>query len=91
MSMKGIIKYVLCTIGVVIGAILLILLGFNFAANCKCKLDTCTVERSESERRSGWKPLASDLGDAAAAGGCVNRVEELIKQFLRGAAKSFRS
>ena len=54
-------------------------------ANCKCKLDTCTVELSESERRSGWKPLASVLGDAAAAGGCVNRVEELIKQFLRGA------
>ena len=22
-------------------------------ANCKCKLDTCTVELSESERRSG--------------------------------------
>ena len=54
-------------------------------ANCKCKLDTCTVELSESERRSGWKPLASVLGDAAAAFGCVNRVEELIKQFLRGA------
>ena len=35
MSMKGIIKYVLCTIGVVIGAILLILLCFNFAINCK--------------------------------------------------------
>lgn len=33
--MKGIIKYVLCTIGVVIGAILLILLCFNFATNCK--------------------------------------------------------
>ena len=49
------------------------------SANCKCKLDTCTVELSESERRSGWKPLASVLGDAAAAGGCVNRVEELIK------------
>ena len=55
------------------------------SANCKCKSDTCTVELSESERRSGWKPLASVLGDAAAAGGCVNRVEELIKQFLRGA------
>ena len=54
-------------------------------ANCKCKLDTCTVELSESERRSGWKPLASVLGDAAAAFGCVNRVEELVKQFLRGA------
>ena len=53
-------------------------------ANCKCKLDTCTVELSESERRSGWKPLASVLGDAAAAFGCVNRVEELVKQFLRG-------
>ena len=35
MSMKGIIKYVLCTIGVVIGAILLILLCFNFAITCK--------------------------------------------------------
>ena len=56
-----------------------------FDANCKCKLDTCTVELSESERRSGWKPLASVLGDAAAAFGCVNRVEELVKQFLRGA------
>ena len=55
------------------------------SANCKCKLDTCTVELSESERRSGWKPLASVLGDAAAAFGCVNRVEELVKQFLRGA------
>ena len=54
-------------------------------ANCKCKLDTCTVELSESERRSGWKPLASVLGDAAAAFGCVNRVEELVKQLLRGA------
>lgn len=54
-------------------------------ANCKCKLDTCTVELSESERRSGWKPLASVLGDAAAAFGCINRVEELVKQFLRGA------
>ena len=54
-------------------------------ANCKCKLDKCTVELSESERRSGWKPLASVLGDAAAAFGCVNRVEELVKQFLRGA------
>ena len=54
-------------------------------ANCKCKLDTCTVELSESERRSGWKPQASVLGDAAAAFGCVNRVEELVKQFLRGA------
>ena len=54
-------------------------------ANCKCKLDTCTVELSESERRSGWKPLASVLGDAAAAFSCVNRVEELVKQFLRGA------
>ena len=58
-------------------------------ANCKCKLDACTVELSESERRSGWKPLASVLGDAAAAFGCVNRVEELIKQFLRGAAINF--
>ena len=57
----------------------------NYSANCKCKLDTCTVELSESERRSGWKPLASVLGDAAAAFGCVNRVEELVKQFLRGA------
>lgn len=57
----------------------------NLFANCKCKLDTCTVELSESERRSGWKPLASVLGDAAAAFGCVNRVEELVKQFLRGA------
>ena len=62
---------------------------FNFFliflfANCKCKLDTCTVELSESERRSGWKPLASVLGDAAAAFSCVNRVEELVKQFLRG-------
>ena len=54
-------------------------------ANCKYKLDTCTVELSESERRSGWKPLASVLGDAAAAFGCVNRVEELVKQLLRGA------
>ena len=54
-------------------------------ANCKCKLDTYTVEISYSEHRSGWKPRASVLGDAAAAGGCVNRVEELIKQFLRGA------
>ena len=54
-------------------------------ANCKCKLDTCTVELSESERRSGWKPQASVLGDAAAAFGCVNRVEELVKQLLRGA------
>ena len=54
-------------------------------ANCKCKLDTCTVELRESERRSGWKPQASVLGDAAAAFGCVNRVEELVKQFLRGA------
>ena len=54
-------------------------------ANCKCKLDTCMVELSESERRSGWKLLASVLGDAAAAFGCVNRVEELVKQFLRGA------
>ena len=53
-------------------------------ANCKCKLDTCTVELSESEHRSGWKPLASVLGDAAAAFSCVNRVEELVKQFLRG-------
>ena len=43
-------------------------------------MDTCTVELSESERRSGWKPLASVLGDAAAAFGCVNRVEELVKQ-----------
>ena len=60
-------------------------LCYNVFANCKCKLDTCTVELSESERRSGWKPLASVLGDAAAAGGCVNRVEELVKQFLRGA------
>ena len=30
-------------------------------ANCKCKLDTYTVEVSESERRSGWKPAASPL------------------------------
>ena len=45
-------------------------------------MDTCTVELSESERRSGWKLLASVLGDAAAAFGCVNRVEELVKQFL---------
>ena len=45
----------------------------------------CTVEIRESERRSGWEPLASILGDAAAAIGCVNRVEELVKQFLRGA------
>ncbi len=59
--------------------------GINYpSANCKCKLDTCTVELSESERRSGWKPQASVLGDAAAAVGCVNRVEELVKQFLRG-------
>ena len=29
--------------------------------------------------------MASVLGDAAAAFGCVNRVEKLIKQFLRGA------
>ena len=57
---------------------------FDSFANCKCKLDTCTVELSESEHRSGWKPLASVLGDAAAAFGCVNRVEELVKQFLRG-------
>lgn len=57
-------------------------LFFNLfgGANCKCKLDTCTVELSESERRSGWKPLASVLGDAAAAFGCVNRVEELVNQ-----------
>ena len=47
-------------------------------------MDTCTVELSSSERRSGWKPQASVLGDAAAAFGCVNRVEELVKQFLRG-------
>ena len=47
-------------------------------------MDTCTVELSSSERRSGWKPLTSVLGDAAAAFGCVNRVEELVKQFLRG-------
>ena len=59
--------------------------SFIICANCKCKLDTCTVELSESERRSGWKPLASVLGDAAAAFGCVNRVEELVKQLLRGA------
>ena len=58
-------------------------------ANCKCKLDTCTVELSESERRSGWKPLASVLGDAGAAFGCVNRVEELVKQFLRGTIAQF--
>ena len=58
--------------------------GINYpSANCKCKLDTCTVELSESEHRSGWKPLASVLGDAAAAFGCVNRVEELVKQLLR--------
>ena len=48
-------------------------------------MDSCTVELSESERRPGWKPLASVLADAAAAFGCVNRVEELVKQFLRGA------
>ena len=41
----------------------------NLVANCKCKLDTCTVELSESERRSGWKPLASVLGDGALAAG----------------------
>ena len=58
-------------------------------ANCKCKLDTCTVEQSESERWSGWRPLASILGDAAAAFGCVNRVEELVKQFLRGTVAQF--
>lgn len=63
----------------------MIVLSCIIFANCKCKLDTCTVELSESERRSGWKPLASVLGDAAAAFGCVNRVEELVKQFLRGA------
>ena len=34
---------------------------FDSFANCKCKLDTCTVELSESEHRSGWKPLASVL------------------------------
>ena len=33
-------------------------------ANCKCKLDTCTVEISSSEHRSGWKPLASVLSDS---------------------------
>lgn len=59
------------------------------SANCKCKLDTCTVEQSESERWSGWRPLASILGDAAAAFGCVNRVEELVKQFLRGTVAQF--
>lgn len=58
-------------------------------ANCKCKLNTCTVELSESERRSGWKPLAFILGDAAAAFGCVNRVEELVKQFLRSTVAQF--
>ena len=58
----------------------------KYNANCKCKLDTCTVELSKSERRSGWKPQASVLGDAAAAFGCVNRVEELVKQFFRGSA-----
>ena len=47
-------------------------------------MDTCTVKLSSSERRSGWKPLASVLGNAAAAFGCVNRAEELVKQFLRG-------
>ena len=66
-------------------SVFLLLLYQIYDANCKCKLDTCTVELSESERRSGWKPLASVLGDAAAAFGCVNRVEELVKQFLRGA------
>ena len=64
---------------------LLLSTGPKSYANCKCKLDTCTVELSESERRSGWKPLASVLGDAAAAFSCVNRVEELVKQFLWGA------
>ena len=59
------------------------------SANCKCKLNTCTVELSESERRSGWKPLAFILGDAAAAFGCVNRVEELVKQFLRSTVAQF--
>ena len=48
-------------------------------------MDTCTVELSESEHRSGWTLLVSILGDAAAAGGCVNRVEEAFEQFLRGA------
>ena len=64
---------------------------FNFytSANCKCKSDTCTVEQSESERWSGWRPLASILGDAAAAFGCVNRVEELVKQLLRGTVAQF--
>ena len=62
---------------------------FFYNANCKCKLDTCTVELSESEHRSGWKPLASILGDAAAAFGCVNRVEELVKQFLRSTVAQF--
>ncbi|MFR6378101.1 MAG: sugar transferase [Oscillospiraceae bacterium] len=62
--------------------------GYSLA-NCKCKLDTCTIELSESERRSGWKPLAFILGDAAAAFGCVNRVEELVKQFLRGTVAQF--
>lgn len=75
----------ICTIGIIIVGYLFNAFQFILIANCKCKLDTCTVELSESERRSGWKPLASVLGDAAAAFGCVNRVEELVKQFLRGA------
>ena len=53
-------------------------------ANCKCKLDTCTVEIRSSEHRTWWEPLASIVDDAVAAGGCVNRVEELFKQFFRG-------
>ena len=54
------------------------------SANCKCKLDTCTVEIRSSEHRTWWEPLASIVDDAVAAGGCVNRVEELFKQFFRG-------
>ena len=57
---------------------------FDFSANCKCKLDTCTVEIRSSEHRTWWEPLASIVDDAVAAGGCVNRVEELFKQFFRG-------
>ena len=57
---------------------------FDSDANCKCKLDTCTVEIRSSEHRTWWEPLASIVDDAVAAGGCVNRVEELFKQFFRG-------
>ena len=41
------------------------------------------------ERRAGWEPLACILDDVAAAGGCVNRVEEVLKQFLRGTVAQF--